>query len=159
MEIDVSKLIATLINFLILFLILKHYLFKPVNNMIDKRQNEIVDKINKTDEDMKKAEALKNENDKILSGAKSDGINIVEGYKVKAEQLSSDIVKGARDEADTIIKRAKTEAERQTEKAADEMKNQIVDLAVLMSSKALGETIDEDQHRRLINDFIVKVGI
>jgi len=159
MEIDVSKLIATLINFLILFLILKHYLFKPVNNMIDKRQNEIVDKINKTDEDMKKAEALKNENDKILSGAKNDGINIVEGYKVKGEQLSSDIVKGARDEADTIIKRAKTEAERQTEKAADEMKNQIVDLAVLMSSKALGETIDEDQHRRLINDFIVKVGI
>jgi F-type H+-transporting ATPase subunit b len=159
MEIDVSKLIATLINFLILFLILKHYLFKPVNNMIDKRQNEIVDKINKTDEDMKKAEALKNENDKILSGAKNDGINIVEGYKVKAEQLSSDIVKGARDEADTIIKRAKTEAERQTEKAADEMKNQIVDLAVLMSSKALGETIDEDQHRRLIKDFIVKVGI
>jgi len=159
MEIDVSKLIATLINFLILFLILKHYLFKPVNNMIDKRQNEIVDKINKTDEDMKKAEALKNENDKILSGAKNDGINIVEGYKVKAEQLSSDIVKGARDEADTIIKRAKTEAERQTEKAADEMKNQIVDLAVLMSSKALGETVDEDQHRRLIKDFIVKVGI
>ena len=159
MEIDVSKLIATLINFLILFLILKHYLFKPVNNMIDKRQNEIVDKINKTDEDMKKAEALKNENDKILSGAKNDGINIVEGYKVKAEQLSSDIVKGAKVEADTIIKRAKTEAERQTEKAADEMKNQIVDLAVLMSSKALGETVDEDQHRRLINDFIVKVGI
>jgi F-type H+-transporting ATPase subunit b len=159
MEIEVSKLIATLINFLILFLILKHYLFKPVNNMIDKRQNEIVDKINKTDEDMKKAEALKNENDKILSGAKNDGINIVEGDKVKAEQLSSDIVKGARDEADTIIKRAKTEAERQTEKAADEMKNQIVDLAVLMSSKALGETINEDQHRRLIKDFIVKVGI
>lgn len=159
MEIEVSKIIATLVNFLILFLILKHYLFKPVNNMIDKRQNEIVDKINKTDEDMKKAEALKTENDKILSGAKDEGKNIVEGYKVKAEQLSSDIVKDARDEADTIIKRAKTEAERQTEKAADEMKSQIVDLAVLMSSKALGETIDEDQHRRLIKDFIVKVGI
>lgn len=159
MEIEVSKLIATLINFLILFLILKHYLFKPVNNMIDKRQNEIVDKINKTDEDMKKAEALKSENEKILSGAKDEGKNIVEDYKVKAEQLSSGIVKDAKDEADTIIKRAKTEAERQTEKAADEIKNQIVDLAVLMSSKALGETIDEDQHRRLIKDFIVKVGI
>ncbi len=159
MEIEVSKLIATLINFLILFLILKHYLFKPVNNMIDKRQNEIVDKINKTDEDMKKAEALKSENEKILSGAKDEGKTIVEEYKVKAEQLSNVMVKDAKDEADTIIKRAKTEAERQTEKAADEMKNQIVDLAVLMSSKALGETIDEDQHRRLIKDFIVKVGI
>jgi len=159
MEIEVSKIIATLINFLILFLILKHYLFKPVNNMIDKRQNEIIDKINKTDEDMKKAEALKTENDKILSGAKDEGKDIVEGYKVKAEQLSNDIVKGAKDEADTIIKRAKTEAERQMEKSADEMKSQIVDLAVLMSSKALGETINEDQHRRLINDFIAKVGI
>ncbi|MGE5626825.1 MAG: F0F1 ATP synthase subunit B [Solirubrobacterales bacterium] len=159
MEINIPKIIAVIINFLLLYFILRHYLFTPVNNAIDKRQNDIVDKINKTDEDLKKAEALRLENESILSGAKDEGKNIVENYKNKAEKLSSDIVQEARTEADDIIKRAKVEAERQIEKSADEMKNQIVDLAVLLSSKALAEAIDEEQHRRLIKDFIVKVGI
>jgi F-type H+-transporting ATPase subunit b len=159
MDINIPKIIATIINFIILFFILRHFLFTPVNKAIDKRQNDIVDKINKTDEDMKKAEALKIENEKILNGAKDEGKNIVENFKIKADKLSSDIVKDARTESDSIITRAKVEAERQKEKSADEMKNQIVDLAVLLSSKALGETINEEQHRRLIKDFIVKAGI
>mgnify|MGYP001348935766 CR=1 len=159
MEINISHIIAVIINFLLLYFILRHFLFTPVNNAIDKRQNDIVEKINKTDEDLTKAEALRLENEKILSGAKDEGKNIVEDYKNKAEKLSSDIESKARTEADDIIKRARVEADRQMEKSADEMKNQIVDLAVLLSSKALGESIDEDQHRRLIKDFIVKVGI
>lgn len=159
MDINISHIIAVIINFLLLYFILRHFLFTPVNNAIDKRQNDIVEKINKTDEDLKKAEALRLENEKILTGAKDEGKIIVENYKNKAEKLSSDLVQDARTEADGIIKRARVEAERQMEKSADEMKNQIVDLAVLLSSKALGTSIDEDQHRRLIKDFIVKVGI
>jgi F-type H+-transporting ATPase subunit b len=159
MEIHVSQVIATIINFLILYFILRHFLFKPVNNTIDKRQNEIVTKINKTEEDMKKAEELRIENKNKLSLAKQEGKNIVEDYKVKAGKVSSDILKEAHEEAQTIVNRAKVEAEREKEKAADEIKGQVVDLAVLVSSRALEGSIDEEQHRRLIKDFIAKVGI
>ncbi len=58
-----------------------------------------------------------------------------------------------------ILNRAKTEAEREKQKAEDDIKNQVVDLAVLVSSKALESSIDEAQHRKLIKDFIAKVGI
>ncbi|EET86773.1 F0F1 ATP synthase subunit B [Clostridium carboxidivorans P7] len=84
---------------------------------------------------------------------------MLKNIKNKAEKVSSDILKEAHEEAETIVKRAKLEAEREKEKATDEIKNQVVDLAVLVSSKALEESIDEDQHRRLIKDFIAKVGI
>lgn len=159
MEIHLSKILATIINFGILYLILKHYLFKPVNNAIDSRQNEIVNKINKTEEDRVKAEELRKENEDKLRQARQEGKVIVEDYKVKADKVSSDILQEARQEAETIIERAKVEAEREKEKAADEMKTQVVDLAVLLSSKALEESVNEDQHRRLIKDFIAKVGI
>lgn len=159
MEINVSQIIATIINFLILYFILRHFLFKPVNDNIDKRQNEIVSKINKTEEDRKKAQELRIENENKLGLAKEKGKNIVEDYKVKAEKVSSDILKGAHEEAETIVKRARVEVEREKEKAADEIKVQVVDLAVLVSSRALEESINEEQHRRLINDFIAKVGI
>lgn len=55
--------------------------------------------------------------------------------------------------------RARKEAEREKEKAAEEIKSQAVELAILLSQKALEKTIDENEHRRLINDFISKVGI
>lgn len=159
MEINLSRILATIINFGILYLILKHYLFKPVNNAIDSRQNEIIDKINKTEEDRIKAEELRKENEEKLRLAKQEGKTIVEDYKVKADKVSSDILQEARQEAEAIIERAKVEAEREKEKAADEVKNQVVDLAVLLSSKALEKSVNEEQHRRLIKDFIAKVGI
>ncbi len=159
MEINVFQVIATIINFVILYFILRHFLFQRVNDTISNRQNEIIDKINKTDDDMKKAEALRIENEDNLKQAKEQGKTIVEEYKIKAEKVSSDVLKEAHEEAETILVRARTEAEREKEKAADEVKNQVVDLAVLISSKALEQSIDEEQHRRLIKDFIAKVGI
>ncbi|MCT8975807.1 F0F1 ATP synthase subunit B [Clostridium sp. CX1] len=159
MEINVPQLIATIINFAILYFILRHFLFKPVNQTISNRQNEIINNINKAEDDRKKAEELRIENQNILSGAKGQGKSIVEEYKVKAEKVSTDIITEARTEAETILNRAKVEAEREKEKAADEIKNQVVDLAVLLSSKALEESVSEEQHRRLIKDFIAKVGI
>lgn len=159
MEIHLSKILATIINFGILYLILKHYLFKPVNNAIDSRQNEIISNINKAEEDRIKAEELRKENEDKLRQAKQEGKTIVEDYKVKADKVSSDILQEARQEAEAIIERAKVEAEREKEKAADEVKTQVVDLAVLLSSKALEKSVDEEQHRRLIKDFIAKVGI
>jgi F-type H+-transporting ATPase subunit b len=159
MEISWPQVAAAIINFAILYLILKHFLFKPVNNTIDKRQNEIKLKIQKTDEDKKLAEELKLENEKILSTADKEGKTIVEQYKQKAEVVSADVLKDAHGEAETIMKRAKKEVEREKEKAADEMKQQIIDLAVILSSKALGETIDEGHQRKLMKEFIAKVGI
>lgn len=159
MEIHIPVVVITIINFGILLLILRHFLFNKVNEAIDSRQNEIINKINKTEEDMKKAESLRIENETNLKQAREQGKTIVEEYKIKAEKVSSELLNEAREEAETIIKRARTEAGREKEKAADEIKGQVVDLAVLISSKALEQSIDEEQHRRLIKDFIAKVGI
>lgn len=151
--------IMTIINFFILYFVLRHFLFKPVNSAISSRENDIADRIKKSQEDMEKAQALKIENEKELKAARDEGKNIVENFKTKAEKVSSDIIQDARSEAQILMERARTEAEREKEKAKDEIKTQVVDLAVLLSSKALEESIDEKTHRRLIQDFIGKVGI
>ncbi|MHC6181265.1 F0F1 ATP synthase subunit B [Clostridium sp. JNZ X4-2] len=159
MEFYLSRIIATIINFAVFLLLLKHFLFDRVNRTIDNRQNEIVDKINITEEDMRKAQNLKVENEKQLSETRKKGKSIIEEYKVKADKVSSNIVEDAQNEAQLILNRAKTEAEREKEKAQDDIKNQVVDLALLVSQKALEGSIDEKQHRKLIEDFIAKVGI
>ncbi|MDF2883640.1 MAG: synthase subunit [Clostridiaceae bacterium] len=159
MSVDGLRLFETIINLLILYFILKKFLFKPVNKILTDREKEVSDTITRTKENEEKSKSFLLENEEMISKSKENGKAIIEDYKIKAENISSDIVSGAHNEANLIIERAKKEAEREKNKAKDEIKTQIVDLAVLMSSKALEETINEEQQKKLINDFISKVGI
>ena len=159
MHIELFTTIATMLNFIILFLIVNHYLYKPVNQSLENRNNEIANRIKNSEENEKKAEALRIENEDKLKNAYSEGKSIVESYKVKAEDISKEIVSKANSEAGNIVEKGKKELELEIQKANDEIKTQVVDLAVLLSSQALGESIDETQHRRLIEEFIAKVGM
>ncbi|AYD39200.1 F0F1 ATP synthase subunit B [Clostridium fermenticellae] len=159
MKIDLGTIIITIINFGILYLILAHFFFKPVNNVLDNRTEEITSKIKNADDNEKKSQQLLAQHQELLKDSKKEGKGIVAEYRNKAQKTSDDIIKDAEREAQLIISRAKTEAKREKEKAEAEIKGQVVDLAVLVSSKALEESIDNDQHRKLIKDFIAKVGI
>lgn len=159
MEINWPRVIITIINFIILFLILKHFFFKRISDTIDKRQEEIDSEIKNANENEKKSQELLVKHTKLVSNSKQEGKSIVEDYKNRADKVSKGIVDDAQKDAQLILNRAKTEAEREKQKAEDDIKNQVVDLAVLVSSKALEGSIDEVQHRKLIKDFIAKVGI
>ncbi|MBL4932678.1 MULTISPECIES: F0F1 ATP synthase subunit B [Clostridium] len=159
MDINVSTIIFTIINFIILLLVLRHFFFDKVKNIIQERRVEIEDKMTKADEDLEKARLFKVENERILKSAKDEGKGITESYKQKADKIYNEIVQDANKEASIIMDRAKLEVEREKQKAEAEIKKQVVDLAVMLSEKALEESIDEEKHRKLINDFIAKVGI
>ena len=159
MHINNITIIITMINFVGMLLVFKYFFYKPINDVIGARQNEIDSTIKVTKENQEKAEALRLENEQKLREAKHEGKSIVENYKVKAEKVSTEIVDEAKQEAQLIVERARKEAIREKEKAETEIKTQVVDLAVLLSSKALEKSIDEEAHKVLIRDFIAKVGI
>ncbi|MBU5486120.1 F0F1 ATP synthase subunit B [Clostridium sp. MSJ-11] len=157
--IDISQSIATVINFIIFLFAMKFFLFKPIQSKLIQRENYIKEKIENAKTREEKAESLSIEKDKELQESKQQGKTLVEEYKYKAEKISEEIIKEAHDEANLIIQRARAEIELEKEKARDEVKNKIIDVSILMSSKALEETIDEKKQRELIKDFISKVGI
>lgn len=158
MGINIYTVSAAIINFIILYFAMRHFLFKPVTNVMEGREKSIADNINKAEKNMKEAEKLKVENENILKQAKEKGKEITELRKQNAEKLYQEIVSEANKEAESIIERARIEVDREKEKAQNELKNQVVDLAVMLSAKALEESIDEKQHRKLIEDFLLKVG-
>jgi F-type H+-transporting ATPase subunit b len=158
MEINPLTVLATIINFVILYFILRHFLFEPVTTTISDREDEIKGRIARAEREEQKAEQLRQENEKQLNNAILEGKTIVEEYKSKAEGVSDDIIEKAKKEAEFILDRARIDAEREKEKASEEIRLQAVNLAILLSSKALEKTIDENEHRRLIKEFIAKVG-
>ena len=159
MEIKISDVIGTMANFLILFLILRYFFFNKVNNMLTARNEGISNDINSAKANNEKAELLRLENEQKLKDASKEGKGIVEEFKAKAEKVSKEIVEQGNSEAQNALEKGKKELQREVEKASSSIRAQVVDLAVMLSAKTLGQTIDEAGHRKLIEEFIAKVGI
>lgn len=155
---DLSTFILTLINFLILILILKHFLWDKIKLAIQDREDYIEAEIVKADEDSQKARLYLIENERILKAAKEEGKKIIEKKKDKATKVYDEIVLEANTESKTIMERAKIEIQREREKAEFELKKHVVNLAIDISTKALQEKMEDSKQRELISDFITKVG-
>ena len=159
MEVNYSTLIMNWINFAIIIVLLKYFFWDKIKGILAERQKYVDEKLTRADEDTEKARLYLVKNEQILQSAKEEGKKITERQKEKGEKLYQEIVQSAKVEAISLKERASLEIDREKEKAEYEIKKQAVDLAIELSVKALGLQIDEDTHRKLIGDFIAKVGM
>lgn len=151
-------ILASIINFLILYLILKHFFFAKVKAVLDEREEYINNQLDSADEANDRARALVIENERILQKAREEGNKITEIKKKKAEKIYEEIVGDAKKESDALIERAKIEINREKEKVEYQLKKEAIDLALELSKKVIEKNIDEEKNRELIDEFISEVG-
>ena len=157
-EINIGFVLATLINFGILYFVLKHFLFDKVKNIIEEREEYINEQIDEAEEATETARMMLIENERILSSAKKEGKKITASEKKKAEKIYEEIITEAREEANIIVERAKIEINREREKVEVSLKNEAIELAIDISKKVIEKNIDEEKNRELIKNFISEVG-
>ena len=157
-EINIGFVLATLINFLILYLVLKHFLFDKVKAVIEEREEYINNQIDEAEEAIETARIRLIENERVLSSAKKEGKKITASEKKKAEKVYEEIVAEAKEEANVILERAKIEIDREREKVEALLRDEAVELAIDISKKIIEENIDEEKNRKLIKNFISEVG-
>ena len=158
MEFNLGVILATVVNFLILFFGLKYFFFEKVKLVVEARENEISQKLDSADEEFEKARTLAINNERELQRAREEGKAITERHKKKAEKVYDEIVEEAKSEASLIVERAKIEIEREKEKAEYALKKEAIDLALYLSRKVIEKNIDEEKNRQLIDEFISEVG-
>lgn len=157
-SVNIWQIIASLLNLLILFLLVKKFLFKPVNKILKERQDKI-DGDYKAAETLKaQAEEEKKEYSLRLEHADSLAAEIMEKATVNAEKRGEKIVSDAKDKADAIIKRAEADSALELKKAEEGIKREIVNVSAALTEKMLDREINIDDHHKLINSFIEKIG-
>lgn len=156
-SIDPTTIIGTLLNTLILFLVLKHFLFDKVNAVLEARKNEVEKTYEDADSAMKNAKELESEYTEKLSAAKEESAEIVRNATKKAQIRSDEIIGEAKNEASNIIVRANAEIEKEKKRAVNQIKDEISDIAVSIAEKVVEKEIDPKTHERLIEDFISNI--
>ena len=152
------QILISLLNLLILFLLFKKFLFKPVNNMLAKRQSEIDAKYEEAEE----AKRIANEDkllwDEKIGAVKQESDEIIKKAQSSAQRQSDAIVSKAKEQADSIVRQAEVQAELEYKKAEDGIKKEIVEVSTALANKLLEREITPDDHKDLIDSFIERIG-
>ena len=152
------ELLFQIINTVILFLVLKKILFKPVLNIIEKRENMIQEDLAAGAKAKNEGIALKKEYEEKVSIAKEEGREIIRQATARAEEKSNQIISDAQAEVVSLKAKASKDIAQEKEQALAEIRNDISDIAILAASKVLEEDIDKSKHEDLIEKFIKEVG-
>lgn len=142
------NLLFTVINVLILYAVLKKFLFKPVEAIMEKRRELIACDLKEANESRKRAEELIDEYERKLSQAKEESKGMVQNARAAAEQERENILDQTRRESGEMLEKAKAAIASQQERAQQEAREEIAGLAVLAARKILeaGGNYDTDSH-------------
>jgi F-type H+-transporting ATPase subunit b len=152
--IDWKLLIAQIVNFLVLLFVLWKFAYGPVLAMLEKRQKKIEKGLKDADDAHKKLEESAEKQKEILKNARTEAKDIVEKAREQAEKAKSEIALEAKVQAEKIITVAKAEIEQEKQKTINEIKSEIGGLVVAATEKIVGEKMDSEKNRELIEKAI-----
>jgi F-type H+-transporting ATPase subunit b len=156
-SLNIWHIIATIANLLILTLILKKFLFKPVQNVLAQRKQEVETLYTGAEEAKTQAENDKKLYSEKLMGAKEEADNIIKTASARAEKLGDEIVSEAKAKAADSATKAEADIECEKKKALNELKNEISDISVQIAENVVEREINDEDHRELIDSFIDKL--
>lgn len=157
-SINLWQMLVSLANLVLLFLAVKHFLYKPVKKMLEARQNTIDGQYSDAQKAKEQAISTKEMYEEKLSGAKAEADGIIQSAVSTAKARENEIVAKAKDEATIIVNQAKENAELEVKKAEDSIKQEIVSVSTLLTEKMLEREINSDDHKQIIDSFIESIG-
>ncbi len=157
-SVNIWQMLVSLANLVLLFLMVKKFLYKPVTKMLEARQNTI--KKDYDDANEAKEQAL---NDKIkyeekLREAKNEADTVIKNAVGIASEREKEIIAEAKAKADSIVRQAENEAILERKKAEDAVKKEIVEVSSLLTEKVLEREVTAADHQRFIDSFIESIG-
>ena len=124
LRLDIN-LVFTIINLLVLYFLMKKFLFKPVNNIIAQREEAIKKQFDDADEAQKKADDLKKQYEDSLVNAKEDSAKLVQEAREKARVEYDRIVKSADEEVTKRMQKAEETIQEEKNKSIRSMQSEI----------------------------------
>ncbi len=152
------QFIFTIVNLFIQVWLIKKFLFKPVNDILAKRQ-EMADKdIADAKAANEEADTKKQQYEQGIADPQARATEIVQNAQKEAQARADQMVSEAAAQVSNMKAQAEADIAQEKKKAVNEAKDEIGGLAMDIAGKVVEKEIHEEDHRKLIDEFIQNVG-
>lgn len=152
------SLIAEIIAFVLMILILARWVYPRVMAAAEARQRAVAEQLLAAERSREEAEQRLKDAEAQFRDARGQASQIIEGANRSAQQLSAEARTRADEEARRIADSARRDIVAERDRALDSVRTEVADLVVAATQKVIGESLDGDRHRRLIDEAIAEVG-
>ena len=152
--INLPLLVVFTINFIILFVLLRIFLYKPVLKMLDERAKRTKEGMELAEATKKEYEQARTEVQKQIEKGRQEAQAIIAQAMQIGERLKEESRQEATKQAQVIVDRTRAELETERDKIVGDLRREFVDIAISAAGKVIKETLDKEKHRKLIDETL-----
>ncbi len=158
LSIEPGLMIWTIVSFLIFMLILRKAAWGPIVTALDQRERGIRESIEEAARNREESEKILAEQKEALKQGREEAREVIAEAKNIAAGEGEKILDSARIEGEKLIERAKAEIKAEEQQAIEHVRREAVDIALEAASRLLQKSLDAPDHRRMVEDFISRLG-
>ena len=156
--VDPWWVLVSIVQFLVLFLLLRRILWGPVTRTLEARADRIREGLEAAEASRRERAEMKQEVEQLLATARREAQEISDRTTKAAEAAAVEIRREASAEGDRIRERARTDAQQLHDQTLAQLRGEVASMAVLAASRILGKEVDERAHRELIERSLDEAG-
>ncbi len=150
------NILFNIINLIILYLLMKRFLFKPVNAILEKRQQAADAQFAEADRQKAEAKESQEHYDALVQGAEDEKKRIVADARQEASAEYGRIVSEAKGKADGIVEKAKADAENEKAAAMQQADAAVRDMVVRAAARLVAMKDAKESDRALYDKFLAE---
>lgn len=158
LNIDLWTILWTGINLVVLYLLMRHFLFKPVTAIMEQRAKAIEDGLSQAEAAKQQAQALQEKNEAQLAQVRDQADRIVAQAKTQGQREYDQIIASAQADAQAIRTDAQSQMEAERRQMLQDAQQQVAALALLAAAKVSGRAMDQEGDREMVEDFLREAG-
>lgn len=156
LQINLFWVIVSSLNFIV-FAVILYWLFgAPLSRMLAERRARVEEGLRDAEEARKAREAAEAERVAALQEARREANDILNRAQKVAEETRERDLAATREELERIRTRATADLEAEKQRAIGELRAEVADLALRAAGRVVGETMNDDRQRRLVDEFLAE---
>jgi F-type H+-transporting ATPase subunit b len=152
--INLPLLVVFIANFIVLLVLLRLFLYKPVMKVLDERAQRTKEAMDLAEATKKEYEQAKGEVQKQIEKGRQEAQAIITQAMQVGERLKEETRQEAAKQAQGMIDRARSELETERDKIVGDLRREFVDISIAAAEKVIKETLDKEKHRKLIEETL-----
>ena len=157
LDINIYLIIGQVLTFLVGLAILWRIAYKPIAGIFKQRADKISGDLNAAEKARQDMERLKSDYEAQMARLTDQTQKMMNQAVKEAQSVRDEILNGAKEQGDAIIAGAVEQIKFEKEKVLKELRRQVLEIALMVSEKAIGETINADLQRRLVDQFFTQI--
>ena len=153
MEFYPTDLLLHTINIVVLFLLLRLILFKPVNRFLSARKERIKSQLDDAAKKQAEAESLQQEYTKQLETIDEQGHEIIRDSMNKATQEAKMIIVDANERSDKLLSDAHEKIVKEKERAMEQMHHEVAQIATEIAARILQREVSAEDNKDIAEEF------